>query len=147
MVTNISTETEGSTRANIELDVHEIYKDLVERSAESLENAPFFQQKDVFMWAVAVGYKNGKKQPLATGRTQPFRWEQLSQDQDVPALQAIAIADTGDVEILLHKDKILRIAEEYANAGIRIIKQDLVDQPGRLLWNLTDLVRRVQEMQ
>lgn len=134
-------ETEGSTRVNIENDVHELFRSLVERSGESLENAPFLLMKDVFMWAVAVGFKYGEKRPLASGRQQPFRWGQLSQDLDVPTLQAVALADSEDVEILLHKDKILRIAEEYANDGIRILQQDFVDQPGRLLWHIIDLAR------
>ena len=134
-------ETEGSTRINIENDVHELFKEVSERSGASLENAPFILMKDAFMWATAVGYKYGKKRPLASGRTQPFRWDQLSQDLDVPALQAIAVADSGDVEILTQRDKILRIAEEYANAGIRILKTDYVDQPGRLIWNLVDISR------
>lgn len=62
----------------------------------------------------------------------------------IPALKAIAVADTGDVEIILHKDRILRIAEEYANAGIRELKRELVDQPGQPLWNLVNLIRDTQ---
>ena len=43
------TEAVGSTRINLELEVHEIYKELAERSGESIENAPFILMKDVFM--------------------------------------------------------------------------------------------------
>jgi dnd system-associated protein 4 len=97
--------------------------------------------KDVFMWAAALGFSQSQKRPLASGRQQPFRWGQLSQDLDVPALKSIALADTGDVEILLFNDRMLRIAEEYANAGIRILKQEYIDQPGRLMWNMVNAVR------
>ena len=138
------TEIRGD-RVNIELgDVHQLYKDLTDRSREKPQQAPFLLMKDVFMWAVALGVQMGKKRPLASGRTQPFRWDQLSQDTDIPALKAIAVADTGDVEVILHKDKILRIAEEYANAGIRELKSELVDQPGQPLWNLVNLARKTQ---
>lgn len=134
-------DTKGSDRVSIELEVHDIYRDLVERSGQSIENAPFLLMKDVFMWATALGYKLGEKRALAPGKTQPFRWSQLSQDTDVPMLKAIALADSNDVEVILHEDRILRIAEEYANAGIRVLKQALLDRPGRALWNLTDLAR------
>jgi dnd system-associated protein 4 len=134
--------TTGGDRINVENEMHDIYKEIIERSGASTESAPFFTMKDVFMWATALGYAHGQKRPLAPGRQQPFRWSQLSQDLDIPTLKTIAVADTEDVEILIHADQILRIAEEYANAGIRILKQDYIDQPGRLLWNLVDLVGR-----
>lgn len=132
----------GSDRVNVENEMHEVYKEIVERSGQSLENAPFMLMKDVFVWAAALGFQQGEKRPLSPGRQQPFRWSQLSQDLDVPSLKAIALADTGDVEVLLHNDRILRIVEEYANAGIRVLKQDFVDVPGRLLWNIVNLVTR-----
>lgn len=136
----------GSDRVNVENEMHEIYKEIVERSGQSLENAPFLLMKDVFMWAAALGFQHGQKRPLASGRQQPFRWSQLSQDLDIPALKVIALADTQDVEVLIHNDQILRVAEEYANAGIRILKQDFIDQPGRLLWNLVDASRSSTEL-
>lgn len=129
-------EFHGSERINIENDVHEIYKTITQQSGKDIEDQPFLSMKDVFMWAVALGFQAGRKRPLAPGRQQPFRWGQLSQELDVPALQAIAVADSGDVGILVQKDQILRIAEEYANEGIRILKAHMIDQPGRLLWNL-----------
>lgn len=130
----------GSDRVNVENEMHEVYKEIIERSGQSLENAPFMLMKDVFMWAVALGFQQGQRRALAPGRQQPFRWGQLSQDLDIPALKTVALVDTGDVEVLLHSDQILRIAEEYANAGIRILKQDFIDHPGRLLWSLVDAI-------
>ncbi len=96
------------------------------------------------MWAVSLGVQAGERRPLSGGnRTQVFRWDQLSQDLDVPVLRAVAIAETGDVEVLRHDDQVLRIAEEYANAGIWEIKEEVVDKAGQPLWNLADLLRSV----
>lgn len=133
-------EFHGSERVNIENDVHEIYKTITQQSGKDIEERPFLLMKDVFMWAVALGFQAGRKRPLAPGRQQPFRWGQLSQELDVPALQAIALADSNDVEVLLRKDQILRIAEEYANEGIRIVSQIVNDRPGRLLWNMLSVL-------
>lgn len=139
-------EIKGSDRVSIETDMHQLYKDLTERSGRSSspETAPFLLMKDVFMWATALGVKAGRRRPLSGAKTQIFRWDQFSQDMDVPALKTIAVAETGDVEVLLHEDQILRIAEEYANAGIRELKRELVDQPGQPLWNLVNLVRQIE---
>lgn len=134
-------EAKGSDRVAIDKDVHQLYKDLSERSTQNPETSPFLTMKDVFMWAVALGVKEGKRRPLSGSREQIFRWDQFSQDMDIPALKAIALAETGEVEVLLREDQILRIAEEYANAGIHEIKQEIVDQPGEALWNLVALLK------
>lgn len=134
-------EAKGSDRIAIDKDVHQLYKDLSERSIQNPETTPFLTMKDVFMWAVALGVKEGERRPLSGSREQIFRWEQFSPDIDVPALKAIALAETGEVEVLLREDQILRIAEEYANAGIHEIKREIVDQPGEALWNLAQLAR------
>jgi dnd system-associated protein 4 len=133
-------EFHGSERVNIENDVHEIYKTITQQSGKDIEDRPFLLMKDVFMWAVALGFQAGRKRPLAPGRQQPFRWGQL-QELDVSSLQAIAVADTGDVEALTRKDQVLRIAEEYANEGIRILMAEISERPGRLLWNLVDTLK------
>jgi dnd system-associated protein 4 len=132
-------EAKGSNRVAIEKDVHQLYRDLSERSSQNPESAPFLLMKDVFMWAVALGVKEGKRRPLIGSREQIFRWDQFSQDIDIPALKAIALAETGEVEVLIQEDQILRITEEYANVGIHEIKREIVDQPGEALWNLVGL--------
>jgi hypothetical protein len=68
----------------------------------------------------------------------------LSQHTDIPALKALAVSETGDVDVLLDTGHILRIAEEYANAGIHELKFELIDQQGRPLWNLVNLIRKAR---
>jgi dnd system-associated protein 4 len=135
-------EVKGSDRVSIEDGVHDIYKSLSEKSAQNPESAPFLLMKDVFMWAVALGVKSGKRRPLSGIKKEIFRWDQFSQDIDIPSLKTLALAENGDVKILLHEDEILRIAEEFANEGIRIIKGELLDQPAKTLWNLVNLIRQ-----
>lgn len=136
------TEARGGDRVSVETAVHQLFRELTERSNENPEAAPFLLMKDVFMWAVALGVRSGRRLPLGGAKTQIFRWDQLSQDLDVPVLKALAIAETGEVEVLLREDQVLRTAEEYANAGIREIKEDLLERPGQPLWNLINEVRQ-----
>ena len=70
-----------------------------------------------------------------------FSSDQSAQDIDIPALQAIALSETENVEVLLQEDQILRIAEEYANAGIYEIKREIIDQAGETLWNLVSIIQ------
>lgn len=139
------TTIEGSDRVSIEERVHELYQKLTERSGRRTnpETSPFLLMKDVFMWAVAMGVKEETRRPLEGAKTQIFRWDQFSRDRDIPALKAIALAETEEVEILLHEDQILRIAEEYANAGIHKLRSSLLDEYGQPLWNLISMLSDV----
>lgn len=134
-------EVRGGDRVSIETAVHQLFRDLTERSTENPEAAPFALMKDVFMWAVALGVRADRRLPLSGAKTQIFRWDQLSQDLDVPVLKALAVAETGEVEGLLREDQVLRLAEKYANAGIREIKEELMDQAGQPMWNLVSSIR------
>lgn len=138
-------EVRGGDRVSVETVVHQLFRDLTERSNENPEAAPFVLMKDVFMWAVALGVRIGRRLPLSGAKTQIFRWDQLSQDLDVPVLKALAIAETEEIERLLREDQVLRIAEEYANAGIRELSKELIDQSGQPLWNLVELPRQKPE--
>jgi dnd system-associated protein 4 len=131
----------SSNRVSISKSVHQLYKDLSERSIKNPTDAPFLLMKDVFMFAFALGVYTNKRRSLTGGKEQIFRWDQFSQDRDIPALKAVAVAETGDVEVLAHEDEILRIAEEYANAGIHELKLEVVDRPGQELWNLVNIIR------
>jgi dnd system-associated protein 4 len=127
-----------SDRVAVEPELHEIYKKLSEGSDP--EDTPFGELKDVFMMATCLGYAKGKRKPLS-GKRDIIRWETFSRDIDVPVLYALAIAETGDVEILDEGFEFLTIAEEYANSGIHILNDRILNQRGRPLWNLVDLVR------
>ena len=120
----------------IEEGVHEIYQRLTEGNDPVA--VPFRTMKDVFMWAVVLGYKGGERRPLSGKRVTIFRWAQFSPQADIPLLKAVAIADNTDVKALLSQDEILTISEEYANAGINALHIHNVH--GQPLWNLVGLV-------
>jgi dnd system-associated protein 4 len=124
----------------IEKSYHELYNELTSQADKKNEYEPFVLLKDAFMWAVALGVQSGKRRQIEN-REQLFRWYTLSKEQDIPLLQAIAIAETGDIEVLKNGDEIIKIAEEYANEGIRIIKQDILEKKGAPLWNIVDMLR------
>lgn len=133
-----SLPTHSSDRVFIDPEMHKTYKELSEGTDP--EDVPFGELKDVFMMAACLGFANGKRRPLSS-RRDILLWERLSPQTDVPVLYAIAIAETGDVEILNQGYEFLTIAEEYANEGIHILRDRIFSQRGRPLWNLVDLIR------
>ncbi len=119
--------------------VHEAYKQLTEGSDPV--GVPFRSMKDVFLWAACLGYRLGERRPLLTGkRVTIFRWAQFTPQIDIPLLKAVAIVDSGDVNVLLSQDEILAIVEEYANAGIHELRARVLDEYGQPLWNLVVLL-------
>lgn len=85
---------------------------------------PVFEtMKDVWVLAVATGYRAGRRQPLKGTQHIGFT-ATLSAQEDLPLLQAIAVAETADVRVLANQGQVLKIAEEYANVGIDLLIQD-----------------------
>jgi dnd system-associated protein 4 len=122
----------------IEVKAHNIYKSLTE--GKNIHNVPFRTIKDIFMWAVCLGVQQGKRRPLTSKKTTIFRWPQLDSQIDIPLLKAIAIVESGDINILLNRTDILNIAEEYANGGIYELRDNLLTESGQPLWNLVDIL-------
>ncbi len=119
--------------------VHEIYKQLTE--GNDPVRVPFRTMKDVFMWAACLGYRRGERRPLTGKRVTIFRWAQFTPQNDIPILKALAIVDSGAINVLLSRDEILTIAEEYANAGIHELRASLLSEGGQPLWNMISIIR------
>ena len=98
-------------------------------------DAPFKTMKDLFLLAANVGFSRGRRVPLS-GQREIFRWPVFTSQEDIPVLRAIAIAETGDTTILVDQSQLLKIAEEYANAGIEEVSREVADQPGLPLDSL-----------
>ena len=131
----------ATSRDTVAIDesVHEIYKQLTEGSDPV--SVPFRTMKDVFMWAAVLGYRKGERRPLVGKRIIIFRWAQFIEQVDIPILKALAIADQGDVKVMVNHTEILTIAEEYANAGIHELRASVMDEPGQPLWNLVRITQ------
>lgn len=111
------------------------------REDESRQDLPpFDSMKNIFMLAIFIGYNEEKRVPLGKDKELIFAWAQFSHEDDVPLLRALALAETEDVEVLMDQDRILTIAEEYANGGIIEIQKQIEDMPGDRITNLVDLL-------
>lgn len=102
----------------------------------------FESMKDVFLFAAALGFARGEREPVEAGG-EVFGPTVFSED-DVALMRLMAIAEVEDVGIL-HPDReeeLISIVEEYANAGISHLAKVVLDSPGDPLDNLITLVAK-----
>lgn len=111
-------QTEGTDRDRfyVQKDKHHLFQRLSQG-----EDAPFKTMKDVWVLAAAMGAHVGRRAQIRGGTQHVGFWHYLSAQEDIPALQAIAVAEEGDVTILGDRSKVIKIAEEYANGGIDLL--------------------------
>lgn len=127
-------------RVYIDESGSDVYRQLKSGANAQPEDAPFETFKDIFMLAACLGFRNRRR--IRTNKVDSeFRVSVFTED-DLSILKALAIAETGDVDVLTRDGEILAIAEEYANAGIYEVKAYLLDEGGRSLWNLVSLVNK-----
>lgn len=135
--------SEGSSRSDVRISIdaslHDLYKELAD--GNDAEKVPFRTMKDIFMLAACLGYQRGESKAINGAKRQIFHWAQFSDQIDVPILKAIAIASTGDVQVLADQERIVQIAEEFANAGIQEIRAQVVEQLNQPLWGLVGVIR------
>jgi len=86
------------------------------------KDSPLFgkENKDLFILAVVVGFNEGARQKL-NKKEGYFRSSYLD-DKDRALINAIAVSEEGPLDVLVHKDLVFSIAEEYANGGIKLLK-------------------------
>jgi len=119
----------------------DLFRELTNQTNNTSQTSqPFTNLKDAFLWAVALGVNAGSRKPLEGAKEGLVMWDYLT-DDDKKSLTLLAIADTNTLEIIGDLEIIQDIAEEYANEGLRIIKNRVKDGPGDPLWKLVNIVR------
>ena len=99
---------------------HKFYADVVRKNS----NTPFsgMRMSDVFIYSMSLGFINKRKTP--------FQKDEKSNSLPASAfdgsmrwlMRALAAADTDSLETILDNNKVVEIAESYANTGIDILK-------------------------
>jgi len=118
----------------------QIYDKLVKKGSDKVEDYPFETKKDLFLASACVGAKNNNFEKLSGPTHNPFSGETFDPKIDIPILLALAFKKEKDVEILLEPKKVIEIAQGWANGGIEILKDEILGNPGRPLYNLVNFV-------
>lgn len=126
-------------RIYIDKDKHETYEKLVKRGSENPDHYPFQTMKDLFMLAACMGYKHNAFEEIAASKD-IFSSDVFEEKVDVPVLIAIAFGKEKNLLNLLDNRKVLDIAQGYANGGIGYVVEEIVNNPGKPLDNLVDMI-------
>lgn len=124
-------------RVYIDESGSDVYRRLKSGANTQPEDAPFETFKDIFVLAACLGFRNRRR--IRTNKVDSEIRVSVFTEDDLSILKALAIAETGDIDVLSRDGEILAIAEEYANAGIYEVRAYLLDEGGRPLWNLVSL--------
>ncbi len=126
-------------RISIEKATHHIYEILTKRGVEHPDQFPFESMKDLFMTAACLGAKNDSYEEIETNEI-IFGSDVFDEEVDIPIMFSLAYQRNKDLNDVIDSKKTLKIVQEYANAGIRIINNELVDSSGKPLDNLVALI-------
>lgn len=93
-------------------------------------DSPFAKKeaKELFIMAMILGFCNGTKVELDT-KEGYVRIEYFS-DEQKSIIKAIAVAESGNLNILLKKKEVFSIAEKYAAGGIALLKDEVFNTYG-----------------
>ena len=117
------------------------------KTKQKTEDGIFDNNKDLFLFAASLGYKDKKRRPLLKRDNEiPLSVFQKSKD-NLDFIDLIALGDTKDVYILDWDDEEiidqkLTIIEEYANRGLEIIEERLFNNNTDIYDNLLQLVNQ-----
>lgn len=78
----------------------------------------------IFMYAVAYAIKNNIPKRALKGKSEGYINLDAIKDDDLAMIKSIAVHDEG-VEILSDPDKIYAIIQQYANAGIKLLYNEI----------------------
>lgn len=110
-------------RINIDKGDRSLYQKVVDENILQFKEK---DRKDQFLFAMAIGFANRVRRPLAT-KEGFFRTEYLRPEDE--ALICATALHEGNIEILADKEKVFQVAEEYAHAGIKLLVDEL-EGPG-----------------
>jgi dnd system-associated protein 4 len=117
-------------------------RELIEQLAG---HRPFRENRDVLVFAAAVGWHEKRKVPLAA-KDEPIRWETATNRRGTEALaNMIAAVESGDPEILSDDrfDERLEIFEQYANGGLEVLRGLIDSQPRPAIDVILEVVQQV----
>ncbi len=114
---------------------------------KKLEEFKNFDNKDFFMLGTVFGYYYEKRKPMKkSDRTQSgFTRERYLTQTDLDLLKAIAISEENDISLAKKIPDIFSIAEEYANGGIKHLKEFIYDNPADFLKKFNSLLYKTRE--
>ena len=138
-------ETDAPRELAIDKNNHSFYEDL--KKGKILPELKGYEMAYLFIIAMAYGIHYKRRKPLQQGQIKRSITRTFVEKDFEFLIKAIAISlsDEG-VEIIADKAQIFKIAEEYANGGIEIIKNTLSkSRPGTFETTMETELSKIQK--
>jgi len=126
-------------RVYIDKDKHETYEKLVKRGSENPDHFPFQTMKDLFMLSACLGYKYDAYEEIGSSKD-IFSSDVFDEKVDIPMIISLAFAKEKTLMNLLNGRKVLDVAQGYANGGIGYVVEEIINNPGKPLNNLVEMI-------
>jgi uncharacterized protein YPO0396 len=124
------------SRERVHFNIEEAQSDLYRKwarpdTAERAERRVFESISSMFVFAAALAFARMARRPMAGTKRDVFRWSNLD-DESRTLLRSIALAAPGGgIDVLAYQGSVADIVEEYAAAGVDILRAELGDDPNR----------------
>lgn len=118
------------------------------------KDSPFHDKdkKHLFLMAMATGYHEGKRIEIGPGERLPGGYIRTSylKDREKALIKAIAVADSGGLDVISDKKRVYEIAECYAAGGIESLKISVLsgtyeEYSKKLEVTLLELLKKMKE--
>lgn len=124
---------------NYSKETMDYYNELKKKSNSPFSNMTF---GDIFIFSIAISkFKNLTPQPLNNKQpnipksaTKKYEW----------LLNSLCIENFKDAKILLDEEKCQKLLEEYANAGIKLLYDEVFNKPGDFFKRMFNLIKNVK---
>ncbi len=105
-------------------------------------DSPVFDSRVRFLvFAASVGYAKDRSVE-DPGEDNYIRWNYIEQDSQLSVITAsLAYAVTEDPEVILDAHDQFDVVRRYGAGGARLIKKEVIDEPGDNLNNLVDFIQ------
>lgn len=116
----------------------------VELSEDS--DAVFESSARLLVFAASIGYTRGLRVDKPKKNAE-MRWNYIVQNNHLSVIvSSIAYADTSDPDVILDSESQIESLVAYGAGGARIIKDEVIDKPGKNLDNLTEFIQRHRDV-
>jgi dnd system-associated protein 4 len=119
---------------------------LTDKVAERLvDGGPFESKQKLLMFAAALGKERGERTSFDS-TSEGIRWEIFQRNRDDSLIFALAIAETDGLNVFDDEefDRGITIFEEYAHTGLKRLRDEIMEVPGKDLEKLVQCIQKAQ---
>jgi len=115
-------------RVSVNKKYTDIYKSLSQSS--NIRKSIFERHAKIFTFCAALGFNKNKRNKFNSGDLENLFWSKTFGKHDLTVIYSLAVNDYSEniTEIINDKEKMISIAEEYADGGMEILIDNVLSE-------------------